>query len=135
MFNSKITVFMSGLFIGVLLGGGAGWWAFSQSAAPEQTSQTSQEASNAPKQAKNVETMTLAEMTEELEKAPEDDFERQYLRYAIHLGNYTTAINRIAKERAEREELQSFATSYHDASSELTRQLFEWQETWGYTDH
>lgn len=121
--------------MGVAIGGTGGWMVF---AGEPQAQPAPAQQSEQPKKAalpKNLETMTLAEMTDLVKNAPDDDFERQYLRVAIQLGNYTTAINRIGKERAEREELRKFAESYHEASSSLTRQLFEWQEAWGYTDH
>lgn len=128
--------FLLSLIVGIALGGGLSWVAFSRSAQTQGRQQSPAQASTTnPEQAKTIETMTLAEMTDALRETPDEDFERQYLRYAIQLGNYTTAINRIGKERAERPELQKFTTLYHDTSRDLTRQLFDWQSAWEYTDH
>lgn len=131
----SLKTILFGLVLGLIIGASGGWLVF---ASDRQTSQTPALQPGKPEQAatdENLETMTLAQMTDLLDNAPDDDFERQYLNVAIHLGNYTTAVNRIGKERAEREELKKFAESYESASRGLTRQLFDWQKGWGHTDH
>lgn len=131
----RFKLFFLSLALGVAIGGAGSWFVFAnetqEAPAPAKQPNKTKEVAVP----KNLETMTLSEMTDKLKNAPDDEFERQYLAVAIQLGNYTTAINRIAKERAERDTLREFSETYYGASSDLTRQLADWQKAWGYNHH
>lgn len=139
--SRRLGTFFLGLLLGVAIGIALCWYVFPDSAeqtvtqTQSATSDKSTQPTERPGQEDNVEAMTLSEMTDDLGDVPDSDFERKYLVYAIQLGNYTTAINNIGKDRAEREELRKFTEVMYETSDEVTKQLFEWQSAWGYTDH
>jgi len=142
--SGKLGALVTGTLLGVVIGIALCWYVLPKEGEPNsgQTAKTQIAAqdNNADQQKElsqqnNVETMTPSEMTESLRKARNEDFERQYLVYAIQLGNYTTALNLIGKERAEREELAKFTTLMHGTSDDITKQLYGWQSAWGHTDH
>ena len=127
-----------GLTIGGVIGGGAVWYIDRQiSNTPKSTIKISEENSKTlPSSRTGTDDISPAEMYYTLEDTEsKSEFDRLYVTYQLQILTNQIGMNRLAQDKADRQEVKQYAEDQTATNDSLINLLRAWEKSWGFTHH